>query len=79
MDTQQFHEEIKNAPQWMKKETPRKLMKTSDVAIKILKMAKGSKKYLIIPSGDLNLLVILSKILPRKFRDSLLDGMFPGP
>ena len=79
MDTQQFHEEIKNAPQWMKKETPRKLMKTSDVAIKILKMAKGSKKYLIIPSGDVNLLVILSKILPRKFRDSLLDGMFPRP
>jgi hypothetical protein len=49
------------------------------VAIKILKMAKGSKKYLIIPSGDVNLLVILSKILPRKFRDSLLDGMFPRP
>jgi short-subunit dehydrogenase len=79
MDTPQFHEEIKNAPQWMKKETPRKLMKTSEVAIKILKMAKGSKKYLIIPSSDVNLLVILSKILPRKFRDSLLDGMFPRP
>ncbi|MBA3664823.1 MAG: SDR family NAD(P)-dependent oxidoreductase [Bacteroidetes bacterium] len=79
MDTPQFHEEIKNAPQWMKKETPRKLMKTADVAVKILKQANGSKKYLIVPSGDVNLLVILSKILPRKFRDSLLDGMFPKP
>ena len=79
MDTPQFHEEVKNAPQWMKKETPRKLMKTVDVAVKILKQAKGSKKYLIVPSGDVNLLVTLSKILPRKFRDSLLDGMFPRP
>ena len=79
MDTPQFHEEVKNAPAWMKKETPRKLMKTAEVAVKILNQAKGSKKYLIIPSGDVNLLVILSKILPRKFRDSLLDGMFPRP
>jgi uncharacterized oxidoreductase len=79
MDTPQFHEEVKNAPAWMKKETPRKLMKTAVVAEKILKQAKGSKKYLIIPSGDVNMLVVLSKILPRKFRDSLLDGMFPRP
>ncbi len=79
MDTPQFHEEVKNAPAWMKKETPRKLMKTEVVAGKILSQANGSKKYLIVPSGDVNLLVILSKILPRKFRDSLLDGMFPRP
>lgn len=79
MDTPQFHEEVKNAPAWMKKETPRKLMKTAVVAEKILKQAKGSKKYLIVPSGDVNMLVVLSKILPRKFRDSLLDGMFPRP
>jgi short-subunit dehydrogenase len=79
MDTPQFHEEVKNAPAWMKKETPRKLMKTMVVAEKILKQAKGSKKYLIVPSGDVNMLVVLSKILPRKFRDSLLDGMFPRP
>ncbi|MGZ4048726.1 MAG: SDR family NAD(P)-dependent oxidoreductase, partial [Bacteroidia bacterium] len=79
MDTPQFHEEVKNAPAWMNKKTPRKLMKTELVASKILKQAKGSKKYLIVPSGDVNMLVVLSKILPRKFRDSLLDGMFPRP
>ncbi|MBS1646873.1 MAG: SDR family oxidoreductase [Bacteroidetes bacterium] len=79
MDTPQFHEEVKNAPAWMKKETPRKLMKTETVAEKILKQAQGHKKYLIVPSGDVNTLVILSKILPRKFRDSLLDKMFPRP
>ena len=79
MDTPQFHEEVKNAPAWMKKETPRKLMKTEEVAVKILAQANGHKKYLIIPSGDVNLLAVLSKILPRKFRDSLLDKMFPRP
>ncbi len=79
MDTPQFHNEVKNAPAWMKKETPRKLMKTAVVAEKILKQANGHKKYLIVPSGDVNMLVVLSKILPRKFRDSLLDGMFPRP
>jgi short-subunit dehydrogenase len=79
MDTPQFHEEVRNAPQWMKKETPRKLKPTMDVAVKILKQARGSKKYLIIPSGDVNLLVVLSKILPRQFRDHLLDGLFPRP
>ncbi len=79
MDTPQFHEEVKNAPAWMKKQTPRKLMKTEVVANKIIQQAKGSKKYLIVPSGDVNMLVVLSKILPRKFRDSLLDSMFPRP
>lgn len=79
MDTPQFREEVKNAPEWMKKETPRKLMKTSEAAAKILKMARGTRKFLIIPAGDVNLLVILTKILPRKFRDYLLDNMFPRP
>ena len=79
MDTPQFHEEVKNAPAWMKKETPRKLMKTETVAEKILAQANGYKKYLIIPSGDVNMLAVLSKLLPRKFRDSLLDKMFPRP
>ncbi len=79
MDTPQFHEEVKNSPAWMKTGSPRKTMKAEDVAAKILKQAQGHKKYLIVPSGDVNSLVILSKLLPRKFRDSLLDGMFPRP
>ena len=79
MDTPQFHEEVKNSPAWMTTGSPRKTMKAEDVAAKILKQANGSKKYLIVPSGDVNMLVLLSKLLPRKFRDSLLDGMFPRP
>lgn len=79
MDTPQFHAEMKNSPAWMKKTTPRKLMKTSVVAGKILKQCKGSRKFLIIPSGDVKLLATVSKLVPRKFRDFLLDNMFPQP
>ncbi|MFI5142248.1 MAG: SDR family NAD(P)-dependent oxidoreductase [Bacteroidia bacterium] len=79
MDTPQFQKEIANAPAWMKKETPRKLMKAEEAAEKILKQAQGSKKFLILSSSDVSMLVVLSKILPRKFRDSLLDKMFPLP
>jgi len=79
MDTPQFHEEMKTSPAWMKKETPRKLMPTAIVAVKILKQCKGTRKFLIIPSADVNLLVTVSKIVPRKFRDFLLDKMFPQP
>jgi len=79
MDTPQFREEVKNAPTWMKKESPRKLMKTEDAAAKILKKTKGKRTYLIIPASDVNLLSNLTKILPRKFRDYLLDDMFPRP
>ena len=79
MDTEQFHNEIKNAPEWMKKEAPRKLQKTADAAAKILKQAKGKRKFLIVPASDINLLVTLTRILPRKFRDYLLDDMFPRP
>jgi 3-dehydrosphinganine reductase len=79
MDTPQFHEEMKNAPAWMKKETPRKLMSTRIVAARILKQCNGSRKFLILPASDVKLLVIVSKIVPRKFRDLLLDKMFPQP
>ena len=79
MDTPQFHNEMKNAPAWMKKETPRKLMKTEIVAAKILKSCKGNRKFLIIPSGDVQLLATVSKLVPRQFKDFLLDKMFPQP
>ncbi len=36
-------------------------------------------KFLILPAFDVKLLAVLSKILPRKFRDYLLDKMFPQP
>jgi 3-dehydrosphinganine reductase len=79
MDTPQFHEEMKSSPAWMKKETPRKLMSTGIVAARILKQCSGKSKFLIIPASDVKLLVFVSKIVPRRFRDFLLDKLFPQP
>jgi 3-dehydrosphinganine reductase len=79
MDTPQFYEEIRTSPDWMKAGSPRKLMKAEVVAAKILKQCKGSMKFLIIPSADVKLLVLVGKLVPRKFRDFLLDKMFPKP
>jgi short-subunit dehydrogenase len=80
MDTPQFAGEIAGQPAWMKKQSsPRKLMPADKAAKRILKKCKGHSKFLIIPSSDVRLLQIASKLLPRKLRDYLLDSMFPRP
>jgi len=79
MDTPQFRNEVKSQPAWMKQSSPRKVMPVEVAAGKILKQCKGHKKYLIITGSDVKLLAIASKLLPRKWRDGLLDGMLPRP
>jgi len=79
MDTPQFRNEVKNQPEWMKQSSPRKVMPVEIAAKKILTQCKGHKKYLILTGADVKLLAIASKILPRKWRDRLLDGMLPRP
>jgi len=79
MDTPQFFEEIKSSPDWMKTGSPRKTVPVGIAGRKILKQCKGKMKFLILPSSDVKLLAIGSKILPRKVRDFLLDKMFPQP
>jgi len=79
IDTPQYRGEIESHPAWMKKSTPRKVDSAESVAKKILKKCKGKYQFLIIPAGDAKLLYILTKILPRKFRDFLLDNIFPQP
>jgi short-subunit dehydrogenase len=79
MDTPQFHEEIRTSPEWMKTGSPRKTIPVEIEGRKILKQCHGKMKFLILPAFDVKLLAFLSKILPRKFRDYLLDKMFPQP
>lgn len=79
MDTPQFRNEVKNQPEWMKQNSPRKVMSVEISARQILNQCKGHKKYLIITGSDVKLLAIASKILPRKWRDALLDSMLPRP
>ncbi len=80
MDTPQFAAEIAGQPGWMKEQSsPRKLMSTQLAAKKILRQCRGHSKFLIVPSADVRLLIFVSKLLPRKLRDKLLDRMFPRP
>jgi 3-dehydrosphinganine reductase len=79
MDTPQFHEEIRTSPDWMKTGSPRKTVPVTIEGRKILKQCKGKMKFLILPATDVKFLVIVSKIVPRKLKDFLLDKMFPQP
>jgi len=79
MDTPQFYEEIRTSPEWMKTGSPRKTVPVSVEGRKILKQCHGKMKFLILPASDVKLLSIVSKIVPRKFKDFLLDKMFPQP
>jgi 3-dehydrosphinganine reductase len=80
MDTPQFAAEIAGQPQWMKEQSsPRKLMSTDKAAKKILDRCNGHTRFLIQPSCDVRLLIVFSKLLPRRLRDKLIDGMFPRP
>ena len=79
MDTPQFRNEVANQPAWMKQSSPRKVVPVEWAAKKILSQCKGHKKYLIVTGSDVKLLAIASKLLPRKWKDSLIDGMLPRP
>jgi len=78
MDTPQLQEEIRQMPPWMKKETPRGMMHPSTAAEKILKKCTG-KRFLIIINSEIQALIILTKLLPLRIRDAIIDRMFPIP
>lgn len=79
MDTPQFEYEITHQADWMKQSSPRKVMPVKKAAGKILKQCKGKYKFLILTGSDVKLLNIVTKILPRKLRDRLVDFMLPRP
>jgi len=79
MDTPQFEYEIKHQADWMKQGSPRKVLPVDQAAKRILKQCKGRYKFLILSSGDVKLLSIVSKILPRKLKDWLVDNLMPRP
>jgi len=78
MDTPQFHEEQKNSPGWMKKGAPRGMMHPRIAAEKILRKCKGNR-LLIIINVEIASLIMLTKFVPRRLRDYLLDKTFPTP
>ncbi len=79
MDTPQLQYEIVNQPEWMKQNSPRKTMSVDMAAKKILKKCQGYSRFLILIGTDVKLLAIVTKILPRRWRDKLIDNMLPRP
>jgi len=79
MDTPQLQYEISHQPEWMKQSSPRKTMPVEVAAKKIIKKCKGNSKFLIIIGADTKLLTLATTLLPRKWRDKLIDNMLPRP
>ena len=78
MDTPQFHEEHRTMPDWMHGDAPRGMMHPRVAAEKILKKCTG-KRFMIIINGEITALILLTKLLPRRLRDAIIDRMFPLP
>ncbi len=79
MDTPQLEHEMKHQPAWMKQDSPRKVLPVDLAAGRILKQCRGSRKHIVLSSFDVTLLSVASKILPRTWRDLILDNALPRP
>lgn len=79
MDTPQYQNEIKGQPQWLKKDSARKVMAVDIAARKILKKCNGKARFLIVTGADTNLLMFVSRILPRTWTNRLIDMALPRP
>ena len=78
IDTPLLHEEYKAMPGWMKRPAPRGVMQPALAATRILRQCEKGRFFIVI-SADVRALVWLSKVLPRRLRDFILDRMFPLP
>jgi short-subunit dehydrogenase len=79
MDTPQFRHEMESQPLWMKSDSPRKVVPVDWAANQILKKCNGRYNFLILSGSDVKLLYYVTKLVPRKWRDYLLDNMLPRP
>ncbi len=78
MDTPQLHEEHAATPEWMHREAPTGMMAPDRAARIILHKSRGNR-LLVVPHFEVAMLVWLGKILPRIWRDAVIDRMFPRP
>ncbi len=79
IDTPGLKNEIDNMPNWMNVSKARGKVMSADVAAqKILKKCNG-KRFLIFSDYMVSALHILDRILPRYFRDKIIDSIFPKP
>jgi len=79
IDTPQFAEEQEAMPEWMKLARARgKPMPAEMAAAEILRKCTGAR-FLITINTEIKLLLLLSRFLPRRLRDAIVDRMFPRP
>jgi 3-dehydrosphinganine reductase len=80
IDTPQYRAEQQTKPAWMKTTmTPRGSPMPAPVAArKILRKCKGGRFFITITS-DVFFLTFLTKLLPRRIRDLIVDSIFPRP
>jgi short-subunit dehydrogenase len=79
MDTPQFRHEMESQPLWVKSDSPRKVVQVDWAAKRILKQCKGKYNFLVLSGRDVKLLYYVTKLVPRKWRDYLLDILLPRP
>ncbi|WP_372365143.1 SDR family NAD(P)-dependent oxidoreductase [Candidatus Uabimicrobium sp. HlEnr_7] len=79
IDTPQYDYEFAHMPEWMKGDGGRpSAMTAAQAATKILRKCRGGQ-WLITINFEVRLLLTLSKVLPQKIVDFILDRMFPIP
>ncbi|BBM86387.1 SDR family NAD(P)-dependent oxidoreductase [Candidatus Uabimicrobium amorphum] len=79
IDTPQYDYEFASMPEWMKGDGARpNVMTAAQAATKILRKCHGGR-WLITINFEVWLLLTLSKILPQRIVDFILDRMFPVP
>lgn len=79
IDTPQYQRELEKAPAWMGDLKGRSSVQKPEVAArKILKKCRMGR-FLIVTNFEVALLLFLSRILPRRIRDFLIDHMMPRP
>lgn len=79
IETPQHTEELRSMPAWMRGSSPRRGATAEDTARKILRQCRGRRKFLILSGGDVLLLMFVSRLIPRTWREAILDRAFPRP
>jgi 3-dehydrosphinganine reductase len=79
IDTPQYQAEQQTRPAWMQTAAFRGTPMPAPVAArKILKKCHGGR-FLITITSDVFFLIFVTKILPRRIRDLIIDTVFPRP
>lgn len=80
IDTPQFQYEQSVMPDWMRsKSSPKAKAHPPALIARRIITACRKNKFLITSSWDVRALILMTKILPRKWRDIILDSAFPRP